>query len=220
MATARVDLQRSRILDAMARVVAERGFEVATVADVVRAAGVSRTTFYEQFASKEACFLEAYRRGVDTVDDRIRAAVHAAGPSGWRVQLRAGIRAYLDALAADPALAWTSLREVHAAGHDALDARADALRRFAARYHATFEQARASDATLREPHPDALFVLCAGTEQLAAERLRERGPGALPELEDVFCVSAEALLLHHDDNSSDLVPDIQGQGARAGPEEA
>jgi AcrR family transcriptional regulator len=198
MATARLDLQRARILDAIARVVAERGFEAATVADVVRAAGVSRTTFYEQFASKEECFLEAYRHGVDAVDDRIRAAVHAAGPAGWRAQLRAGIRGYLDALAADPALARTSLHEVHAAGPNALDVRADALRRFAARYHATFEQARAADPELREPHPDALFVLCAGTEQLAAERLRHDGPDALPGLEDVFCASAEALLLHHD----------------------
>jgi AcrR family transcriptional regulator len=182
MATARLDLQRARILDAMARVAAERGFAAATVADVVRAAGVSRTTFYEQFASKDACFLEAYRHGVDAVDDRIRAAVHAAGPAGWRAQLRAGIRGYLDALVADPALARTSLQEVHAAGPDALDARADALRRFAARYHATFEQAREGDPSLREPHPDALFVLCAGTEQLAAERLRQHGPDALPEL--------------------------------------
>jgi AcrR family transcriptional regulator len=198
MSTTRLDLQRSRILDAIARVVADRGYEAATVADVVRAAGVSRTTFYEQFASKEACFLEAYRHGVDAVDDRIRAAVHAAGPGGWRAQLRAGIRGYLDALAADPALARTSLHEVHLAGPEALDARADALRRFAGRYHATFELARESDPSLREPHPDALLVLCAGTEQLAAERLRERGAGALPELEDVFCACAEALLLHHD----------------------
>jgi AcrR family transcriptional regulator len=203
MATTRVDLQRVRILDAIARVVATRGYEAATVADVVREAGVSRSTFYEQFPSKEACFLEAYRHGVAVVDDRIRAAVHAAGPAGWRAQLRAGIRAYLDALAADPALARTSLHEVHAAGPAALDARAEALRRFAGRYHASFEQARAGDPTLREPHPDALYVLCAGTEQLAAERLRERGAAALPDLEDVFCLCAEALLLHHDHDEED-----------------
>jgi AcrR family transcriptional regulator len=198
MATTRPDLQRARVLEAIARVVAERGYEAATVADVVRAAGVSRSTFYERFASKEACFLESYRHAVDVVDDRIRAAVHAAHPSGWRAQLRAGIRSYLDALAADEALAKTTLHEVHAAGPAALDARAEALRRFAARYHASFAQARAGDATLREPHPDALYVLCAGTEQLAAERLRERGARALPELEDTFCACAEALLLHHD----------------------
>jgi AcrR family transcriptional regulator len=195
--------QRARILDGIAHVVAERGYETATVADVVRAAGVSRSTFYELFTSKEACFLEAYRRGVDTVDDRIRAAVHVARPAGWRTQLRAGIRAYLDALVADPALARTFLHEVHAAGPAALEARADALRRFAARYHGSFEQARAADPALGEPHPDALLVLCAGTEQLAAERLRERGADALTELEDVFCTCAEALLLHHEPPEED-----------------
>jgi AcrR family transcriptional regulator len=198
MATARMDLQRARVLDAISRVVADRGYESATVADVVRAAGVSRSTFYEQFASKEACFLEAYRHGVDVVDDRIRAAVHASGPAGWRAQLRAGIRSYLDALAADPALARTTLHEVHAAGPAALDARNAALRRFAGRYHATFEQARAGDPALREPHPDALFVLCAGTEQLAAHTLLADGAAAMPALEDVFCACAEALLLHHE----------------------
>lgn len=196
MATARVDLQRARILEAVTRVVAERGYEAATVADVVRAAGVSRSTFYEQFASKEACFLAAYGDAVDALDDRIRAAVHATHGAGWRAQLRAGIRSYLDALVADDALARTFLHEVHAAGPAALSFRDGQLRRFAGRYHATYEQARAVDPSLREPPPDALYVLCAGTEQLAAERLRAVGAKALPALEDVFCACAEALLLH------------------------
>lgn len=203
MATTRPNLQRARLLDAAARVVAAKGYEAATVADIVREAAVSRTTFYEQFASKEACFLEAYRHGVDVVDDRIRAAVHAAGPAGWRAQLRAGIRSYLDALAADPALARTTLHEVHAAGPAALDVRNLALRRFAERSLATFEQARAADAALRAPRPDALYVLCAGTEQLAAETLRTQGAGALPTLEDTFCACAEALLLHHEDDTEE-----------------
>lgn len=192
-----MDLQRVRILDAMAHVVAERGYAAATVADVVRAAGVSRSTFYEQFVSKEACFLDAYRHATDLLLDRVRAAVHAtAGAGDWRAQLRAGIRAYLDALAAQPSLARLSLEEIHAAGPDALRARHEALERFAERYLGTYEQARAADPTLRPPHPDALLVLCAGTEQLAAERLRAGGPAALPPLEHVFITCAEALLLH------------------------
>ena len=198
MATTRPDLQRARIVDAMARVVAERGYDTATVADVVRAAGVSRSTFYEQFASKEECFLAAYRHAGDVLVDRVREAVHAADGAGWRTQLRAGIRAYLDMLVAEPSLARLSLLEVHHAGPEALHARDESLRRFADRYLATYEQARTGDRSLRAPHPDALLVLCAGTEQLAAERLRTRGPAALTDLEDVFCTCAEALLLHHD----------------------
>ena len=186
--------QRARLLAAITEVVAEKGYAAATVADVVRTAGVSRTTFYEQFASKEECFLEAYRHGVDRLLEDVRAAVHAT-PRGWRAQLRAGVRAYLDGLAAEPRFTRTYLLEIHSAGQAALDARAEAARQFADRYRATFEQARADDAALREPHPDALMVLCAGTEQLCAERVRHDLP--LGDLQDVFCQSAEAMLLYH-----------------------
>src|SRR5881394_2268254 len=176
----------------MANVVAAKGYAATTVADVVRAAGVSRSTFYELFASKEACFLDAYNQGVEDLIDAVRDAVHEA-PDDWRAQLRAGIRAYLAQLARMDHFARMYIDEIHAVG-----AAAQALRRFADRYLATFSQARAADPTLAEPHPDALYVLCAGTEQLAAERLRAGGD--VRELEDVFCTCAEAVLTHHQED--------------------
>jgi AcrR family transcriptional regulator len=189
--------QRARLLAAMANVVADKGYAATTVADVVRAAGVSRSTFYELFASKEACFLDAYDQGVDDLLGAVREAVHEA-PDDWRAQLRAGIRAYLAQLARTDHFARMYIDEIHAVGAAALDARANALRRFADRYHASFDQARAADPSLAEPHPDALYVLCAGTEQLAAERLRAGGD--VRELEDVFCTCAEAVLTHHQED--------------------
>src|SRR3954447_12383520 len=54
------DSQRQRILDAILDVVGEHGYAGATVADVTTAAGVSRTTFYEQFRNKQDAFLTAY----------------------------------------------------------------------------------------------------------------------------------------------------------------
>ena len=189
--------QRQRLLAAMASVVAEKGYATTTVADVVSAAGVSRSTFYELFASKEGCFLDAYTEGVDDLLRAVREAVHAA-QDDWRAQLRAGIRAYLARLAKPDHFARVYIDEIHAAGAAALDARADALRRFADRYHASFSQARAADPSLREPDPDALLVLCAGTEQLVAERLRAGGD--VRELEDVFCTCAEAVLTHHQED--------------------
>lgn len=181
--------QRARLLAAMAQVVGVRGYQATTVAHVVREAGVSRTTFYEQFASKEACFLETYRHGVEVLSEGVRLAVHDADDD-WRARLRAGIRAYLEALAAEPVFARSYLLEIHAAGEPALAARSEALRRFAGRYRAS-----ALAAGLHEPHPEALLILCAGTEQLCAERLREAGAEALRELEDVFMLTAEAVLL-------------------------
>lgn len=52
--------QRQRILDAILDVVGEHGYAATTVAHVTTAAGVSRTTFYEQFRSKQDAFLTAY----------------------------------------------------------------------------------------------------------------------------------------------------------------
>jgi AcrR family transcriptional regulator len=195
--------QRARLLDAMIRVVAERGYVAASVTDVVRLAGVSRSTFYEQFPSKEACFLEGYRAGVDVLVERVRAAVHEA-PDDWRAQLRAGIAAYVEALASEPVFARAYLLEIHAAGPAALEERAKAGRRFADRYHASFQSARATDPSLRPPPDEALVVLCSGTEQLLAERVREDRLGELGELEDVFCYCAEAVLLgSHDPAKED-----------------
>ncbi len=193
------EAQRARLLDAVVHVVAERGYGAATVADVVRRAGVSRSTFYELFASKEACFLDGYRAGVERLAERVRDAVRAVrdegGPAGgdWRAELRAGIGAYLRTLQDDPALARTYCLEVHAAGPAALDARTEALRGFAGRYART-----ARRAGLRAPHPEALLVLTAGTEQLVAELVRA-GRTEFAELEDVFCHCAEAVLTQGDE---------------------
>ena len=189
--------QRARLLAAMADVVASKGYAATTVADVVSTAGVSRSTFYELFASKEACFLDAYNQGVEDLLSAVREAVHEAD-GDWRAQLRAGIRAYLAQLSRMDHFARMYIDEIHAVGAAALAARAEALRRFADRYHASFSQARAADPTLSEPHPDALHVLCAGTEQLVAERLRAGGD--VRELEDVFCTCAEAVLTHHQED--------------------
>ncbi|MEA2379823.1 MAG: hypothetical protein QOD13_3730 [Thermoleophilaceae bacterium] len=52
--------QRTRLLEAVGRAVAERGYAAATIDDVVRGAGVSKKTFYDHFADKQECFLAAY----------------------------------------------------------------------------------------------------------------------------------------------------------------
>jgi AcrR family transcriptional regulator len=181
--------QRARILDAVTRVVAERGYVDATVADIVRAAGVSRSTFYELFDGKEACFLEAHRHGVEVMQERVREAVHEVAKDDWRAQLRAGIRAYLDVLDGEGVFARTYLIEIHAAGPRALQSRADAMQAFADRYAATAALAG------RAPGPDALTILCAGTEQLVTERVRTGRVDELRELEDVFCACAESVIL-------------------------
>jgi AcrR family transcriptional regulator len=188
------DRQRARMLDAITTVVADKGYVAATVADVVRSARVSRRTFYEQFASKEECFLESYRYGIEVLVERIQGAAREAAPAGWRAELHAGVSAYLDVLASEPRFARTHMLELHAAGARAQSARDDALRRFAAMYRRTFEAAARERGGLAPPTDEMLFILAAGVDQLVCARVREAKLERLPELEDAIGQAAEALL--------------------------
>jgi len=106
--------QRERIITAMVDTVAERGYNATTVAHITKAASVSRRTFYEHFADKEACFLAAY----DMVADHIRASMRAAAESfsEWPQQVRAALATMLRFLSAEPELARICMVEPVAAG--------------------------------------------------------------------------------------------------------
>jgi AcrR family transcriptional regulator len=116
------------MLDAIVELVAAHGYAHTTVGGIAAKAGVSRTTFYEQFDSKEDCFRAAY----DAVGGAVIAAiVKAAAPiKDKREQLGAGIDAYLRYGAEHPAAAATFVVEVHRAGPDALEQRYQLLKRF------------------------------------------------------------------------------------------
>jgi AcrR family transcriptional regulator len=106
--------QRDRLLEATMRIVAEKGYAATTVADLTRQAGISRTTFYELFADKEACFLAAYDASVDALVRQISSAYEAE--QRWPDRARAGLATLLEALAADPAQARLAFVDVAAAG--------------------------------------------------------------------------------------------------------
>jgi AcrR family transcriptional regulator len=185
--------QRARLLEGMTQAVYRKGYAAATVADAVREARVSRGTFYDQFASKEECFLEAYRHGVDVLLARVAAAAREA-PGGWEARLRAGMRAYLEALAGEPRFARTYLLEIQAAGPRAQAARDAALRQFAARYGSSFAAAREERPELAEVDRELLFGLAAGVSELICARLRDGTPDQLPALEDTLVRFARTLL--------------------------
>ena len=71
--------QRTRLLEAVGRAVADRGYAAATIDDIVRDAGVSKKTFYEHFSDKLDCFLAAYEAASDELLEHMRAAQEEAG---------------------------------------------------------------------------------------------------------------------------------------------
>ena len=77
--------QRQRLIEAMTQVAARHGYREASVARVVEQAGVSRATFYEHFADKEACFLVAFEIAATRIEEalaRIEAEFSPAFRSG------------------------------------------------------------------------------------------------------------------------------------------
>jgi AcrR family transcriptional regulator len=185
--------QRARLVEGMIQAVAEKGYAATTVADVVRAGRVSRGTFYAQFASKEECFLEAYKYGIAVIVERIRAAIRAED-GDWVARLRTGLRAYLETLAGEPRFARTHLFEVHMAGPRAGAERDAALRAFADRYRSSFRAALRERPELRMPSDDALFILSAGVDQLVCSRVRAGELDRLPDLTDELTLTAVAFL--------------------------
>jgi AcrR family transcriptional regulator len=186
--------QRDRMLAAMADAVAEKGYAGTAVADVIAGAGVSRKTFYEQFANKEACFLAAYDAGVEllieAIDEAIRTAV-----GGPLAAARAGTSCYLEMLAANPALARTFLLEVYAAGPAALERHAAVHERFAEQLRAVHRDLRAELPGLEEPPPHTFRACVGAVHELVVDELRRNGPHALPSLVDaVFDVELRLLV--------------------------
>jgi AcrR family transcriptional regulator len=178
--------QRTRLLEAVGRAVAEKGYGAATIDDIVRGAGVSKKTFYEHFQDKLECFLAAYEAASDELYEHVRAAQDAvpgggrsqsAGDNAWLERTHAGIHAYLRWLAAEPALARVFLIEIAAAGPEALACRERLRDRYAERMR-----------ELQDPRigvPDEIFhAVVAAADDLVVRRLREGSD--LLELEPIL----------------------------------
>ena len=176
--------QRTRLLEAVGRAVADKGYAGATIDDIVRGAGVSKKTFYEHFRDKEDCFLAAYEAAAGELFERVRAAQDE--PGDWLERARAGIRAYLRWLAGDPALARVFLIEVAAAGPRAAACRERLRDRYAELTRDTERHARNERPGLPVLPDELVHALVAATDAVVVRRIRESGAEALPELEPIL----------------------------------
>jgi AcrR family transcriptional regulator len=188
--------QRERLLAAISAAVAERGYARTAVADVLAGAGVSRKSFYEQFANKEDCFLAAYDLGVDRVlqaiDDAIATAADpAAAPA-------AGVHGYLASLVEHPDFARTFLIEALGAGPAALERRAVVHERFAEQFRRIYDGQRAALPELPEL-PPLRFRACVGAvDELVVEHVRLHGTDGLERLAEPLIDVVIGLLVGHE----------------------
>jgi len=185
--------QRARMLEAITRAVAEKGYAKTTVADVVGLAGVSRRTFYEHFADKEACFLAAYEAGTDAVIEDIKLAGrdHAVD---WRARLGGAMEVYLATLAAEPEFARALLIDVLGAGPRAVELRQRVYDRFVEQWRVLGEVACREEQGLNAVPDVVLRALVGGIAELIQRHVLTEGAESLEDLAPVLTQLAERVI--------------------------
>lgn len=113
--------QRARLLTALAECLAAKGYERTTVGAVGQRAGVSKSDFYKQFKSKDACFVAAYDDAVERMRGCVLAACAEHEQEGWATGVLAALSSLLQLLASEPARTQMVLVEGLRAGRTVYD---------------------------------------------------------------------------------------------------
>lgn len=170
--------KRRRIMDAIAELTAERGYDATKIGDIVRSAGVARKTLYDNFVGKEEVFLATFDAAVEDAVQRIEEA-SAKVEGGWDERLEAGLGAFLRYVAEEPALARMCMIEALSATTAANRRYENAVKRFVEMTERTV------------PHDDRLpetiaETLVGGVAWIVYQKIRrnetEKAEDLLPEL--------------------------------------
>ncbi|WP_206050735.1 TetR/AcrR family transcriptional regulator [Nocardioides speluncae] len=175
--------QQGRLLFALFDALTEKGYPATTIADVVTRAGVSRRTFYEHFASKQACFAAAFTMAEEFIVSNLDSAVSDLAEGDWRSFVEVPLRTYLETLAAHPTAAWGLVVETLNAGPEIYEQRVRMQSTFAHRMGQAYELTRRPGGPPWPRSDDSLFeVLVAGIDGQVYHCIRTRGAAALPDL--------------------------------------
>jgi len=171
---------RRRIMDAAARLVAERGYPDATLKDIALAAGVTGAALYRYFPSKVELVAATVRQSTEAIIPRLSAA--SAGPAPFRTVFHALLdealrcaqdhpyitRLYyaVEAQRSEPALA-ALVQEVLGEQHRLMLA-------LVGRYRSAIDPGVSDEAAA-----DALLALMRGLTEFSAEVSPERHAAAL-----------------------------------------
>lgn len=177
--------QRARLLAAVPGVVAEKGYEAMSVADLVKRAAVSRNAFYVSFSDKQDCFATAHEEGHERLFEVLAGPCEEGASIEERVE--ASLAAGLDALAAEPALARMLFVEAPSAGEQTALRYHEWLQRYGTLLHAAARDVPPA----ATPAPEVEQVIVGGiASRIASEILR----GGADDLRDLTAPFVEYVL--------------------------
>ena len=171
--------QRRRISRAMLEVVAEHGYQAATVSQVVRAARVSRNAFYEFFDDKTDCFLTV---SAELTDELLAVVVAAVDPADWTETVTRGTAGYLDWWQRHAAFARAYFIGFAELGARALAQRQAAYEPFVAMFAELGRLAREQQPELGPLPPIVPRALVFAITELVSDEVRAGRADELPEL--------------------------------------
>jgi AcrR family transcriptional regulator len=163
--------QRQRLLDAVLDAVGEHGYAAATVSDITTAAGVSRTTFYEQFRNKLDAFLTAYDEFgraflADVADTPATTPVDTLYAAGERLVEWGRKR---------PLACRAFLLEIHAVGEEGLEHRDRIMNLAVERFERVAAWVRTVDPSLPTPPRLVGRAVVAASWELTSQAVRTPG---------------------------------------------
>lgn len=177
--------QKERLYGAMVAVVNEKGYQATTVSDLVAVSGVSSRTFYDLFADKQACFLATmegiigvaisyatHRAGATTegpADDGADLSDGNSAGGSWDERARAGLAAFVQMVAAQPAASRLVMVEAYAAGPEALVPLENAI----AGFEWLTEQILAQSPERAGMPKELTMALMGAQQEMVRNRLRE-----------------------------------------------
>ncbi|MCW2984124.1 MAG: TetR/AcrR family transcriptional regulator [Conexibacter sp.] len=173
--------QRERLLDAIANVVAEKGYAATRVADITEYAGVSRKTFYELFTDKEDCFLAAYDAITALLMERMARGLAAVAEASWEGKVSALLGEFLRFLAAEPAFAQMCIVEVLGSGPKGLARRDAAIEAF---FPVVDQLPRSQPGAERWLSPMTPVFVTGGILEVVYAAIRRGETATLPDLEE------------------------------------
>jgi AcrR family transcriptional regulator len=172
--------KRRRIMNAIAELTAEHGYEATKIGDIVRRAGVARKTLYDNFEGKEEVFLAAFDAAFDEAVQGIEAACSEA-EGGWEEQVQAGLASFLHYVAENPALARMCMIEALSATPAATERHEAAMQRFVELTRRVVPQDGQLPETIEE-------TLVGGVAWIVYQQIRrekaEKAEDLLPELSE------------------------------------
>lgn len=165
--------QRRRLEGAMIAAVESHGFAETTVGELVALAGVSKSTFYEHFETKQACFLATFESIVAETSRQVSAAYRSR--VGVEESLSAAFSRFAELVGEETGAAALVVIESLTLGAQGLDQRERAFEPF----ELMIKQSFATEPERCRPSDLAVRVLVAGVWTIVYRCIRDGKPERL-----------------------------------------